>query len=223
MNDRVPYPIRFYPSITNYSSSHGDHKLSKGKMRSQEHGDKTSNCESTGTLLNLLGRIGDLKRRSSGGSWLVGDAGADGDGVGSWVVASIPGLITSQTDHSAPKTTIASVNASSEPIKSSTTPAVVFTLFPKLPLELRRMIWRKVLLIPQVISIGYSPQELLHSRYPSEEAMRPSGSRCFLSAVSQEARRQALDVQERLSWKCSLEQAICRNVEGDILWVDVGY
>ncbi|KAH6717384.1 hypothetical protein BKA61DRAFT_601597 [Leptodontidium sp. MPI-SDFR-AT-0119] len=135
--------------------------------------------------------------------------------------ASIPGLTTSQTDHSALKTTIASATATSEPIKSSTTPAIVFTLFPKLPLELRRMIWREALLIPQVISIGYSPQEVLYFEYPSGETIRPSGSRCILNAVSQEARREALDIQERLSWKSPPEQAIYRNVEADVLWVDV--
>ncbi|PVH75397.1 hypothetical protein DL98DRAFT_593150 [Cadophora sp. DSE1049] len=111
-------------------------------------------------------------------------------------------------------------DSSSSSFRSATTlivPPKTFTLFPKLPLELRRMIWREILAIPQVISIDYGGCVGLSS---SKEHKRPVGNWGTLTTVSSEARTEALKVQKPLELLTPMDRRISYwNADMDVIWV----
>ena len=109
-------------------------------------------------------------------------------------------------------------------------PHKVFTLFPKLSLELRRMIWHQALSNTQVICVDcgdFLEQIWLESTPTDLEDL--AGDQCVLTAVSKEARREALRVQKPLEcWKKIIiglnrshkeRKTIYWNPDLDIVWV----
>jgi len=76
-------------------------------------------------------------------------------------------------------------------------PHKVFTLLPKLSLELRRMIWHQALTNTQVISVDCGNfMELIWLDTTPTDLEDPSGDQCALTAVSKEARAEAQRVQK---------------------------
>lgn len=110
------------------------------------------------------------------------------------------------------------MNLPSGPLISSSIPARVFTLFPKLPLELCLMIWRTALSYQRAITANCNGPTYLHNGKLLPETVRPVSASTVLSAVSQEA-REALHVQQQLHWTRHRKATIYCSGECDILWL----
>jgi len=96
----------------------------------------------------------------------------------------------------------------------------VFTLFPKLPIELRLSIWDKALWTPQVIAVRQHFKERTAVTNSGEIALVPLGPHSLLRQVSKEARNQALKIDTCYSMcNHSGTPGLFANPEIDTIWV----
>ncbi|KAH7312828.1 hypothetical protein BKA65DRAFT_558043 [Rhexocercosporidium sp. MPI-PUGE-AT-0058] len=87
-----------------------------------------------------------------------------------------------------------------------------FTLFPKLPLEIRRMIWQKILFKARTITADILiPPAGLKGNF--------SRPRAILTAVYQESRAEALRVQQQLNKGQIGSELVFMNAKVDIVWI----
>ncbi|KAK0129376.1 hypothetical protein ONS95_001302 [Cadophora gregata] len=123
---------------------------------------------------------------------------------------------------------------SSSPTTLATTlppPPKRFTLFPKFPFELRQMIWREVLVMPQVLSFDHSLRFGLTPMQEIEMSKKYEGqleSWSTLVTVSKEARTESLKVRKPLQFltrrkpgydtNVKQKRTLCWNGELDIVW-----
>ncbi|KAH6717383.1 hypothetical protein BKA61DRAFT_573421 [Leptodontidium sp. MPI-SDFR-AT-0119] len=107
---------------------------------------------------------------------------------------------------------IKSLAIENPPLATPGAPLESFASFPKLPLEIRRMVWKKALYRPQTIAAGIViPTAGLRGNF-----CRP---RTNLSAVCHESRVEALTVQQQLNKGWVGTELVYMNPEVDIVWV----
>lgn len=96
--------------------------------------------------------------------------------------------------------------------------SATFTLFPKLPLELRRKVWLAALFTPQVVSLHHV-RRYNRSDARNELKFVPSAPRCRINQVCREARDEAMRVQFRLCPYLGGQPNFFFNYEADTIWL----